>query len=557
MLQTVVFAQSGPPWVKTTLPYNYILRGIDFPSNQNNIGYISGESLTYNGNGIVLKTTDGGNTWNSVWTGNNEGCEGSCFVDVNTGFIAGWPKLSNGWSGFGKTTDGGVTWTSPSVATDVYYFNDVVFKDANNGILLGSTNTNARVWVTSNAGTTWSIATGLAGVPYHGCHVSGNTYFLADNAGHIQKSVNNGLTWTTVFSQPGALLTGIKFFNNAIGMATGDNGVIVKTYDGGVTWALQLIGNDIWHDAGWETQEHLYICGTPEIVSESSDGGTTWGNGFPASGHQAALYECIFTAGGWGYICGSQGTLLKRDPSCIAAFAASDTAICAGNTVTYTSQSFGNNLTYSWSFPGGTPSSSTLQNPVVQYMTAGVYNVNLTVNNGYWSSSIQKTNYIHVSVPLPAPVITSIGYTLSSNYTTGNQWFKDGFMIAGATSQNYLAQHSGLYWDVETQNGCSTDTSNNIYLLMTQIQGHSAPEINLSPIPCDGTFRLAVSGINGNRMSVRVCNEFGNCVFDKMIEVENGSATMNIDLRSQANGVYLVEIENNGERIVRKQLFYK
>lgn len=39
-------AQNGPPWVKYNVGYNYILRGIDFPSNQNNIGFTAGESLT-------------------------------------------------------------------------------------------------------------------------------------------------------------------------------------------------------------------------------------------------------------------------------------------------------------------------------------------------------------------------------------------------------------------------------------------------------------------------------------------------------------------------------
>jgi hypothetical protein len=78
-----VFAQPGPPWVKYNVGYNYILRGIDFPDNQDDIGYIAGESLTYSGDGLVLKTTDGGTTWTPVLTGPDIGFEGSCFVALS------------------------------------------------------------------------------------------------------------------------------------------------------------------------------------------------------------------------------------------------------------------------------------------------------------------------------------------------------------------------------------------------------------------------------------------------------------------------------------------
>ncbi|HUM88289.1 MAG TPA: PKD domain-containing protein, partial [Prolixibacteraceae bacterium] len=51
---------------------------------------------------------------------------------------------------------------------------------------------------------------------------------------------------------------------------------------------------------------------------------------------------------------------------------------------------------WSWSFPGGTPSTSTLQNPVVTYNEKGVYNVSLTATNSYGNNAISKNNYITV-----------------------------------------------------------------------------------------------------------------------------------------------------------------
>ncbi|WP_370516466.1 gliding motility-associated C-terminal domain-containing protein [Flavobacterium sp. 9R] len=44
---------------------------------------------------------------------------------------------------------------------------------------------------------------------------------------------------------------------------------------------------------------------------------------------------------------------------------------------------------------------------------------------------------------------------LNSSATIGNQWYKDGIMISGATSSSYTATDTGIYTVIATQNGCS------------------------------------------------------------------------------------------------------
>ncbi len=48
-------------WIETG--YNFILTDVQFPLGQSQIGYAVGMNSTYNGDGIVLKTIDGGDTW--------------------------------------------------------------------------------------------------------------------------------------------------------------------------------------------------------------------------------------------------------------------------------------------------------------------------------------------------------------------------------------------------------------------------------------------------------------------------------------------------------------
>ncbi len=62
---------------------------------------------------------------------------------------------------------------------------------------------------------------------------------------------------------------------------------------------------------------------------------------------------------------------------------------CLNNTVYFVDHSAMKNelATWQWSFPGGTPSSSTLQNPVVTYEEPGTYDVSLIVQNAYGNDS--------------------------------------------------------------------------------------------------------------------------------------------------------------------------
>jgi regulation of enolase protein 1 (concanavalin A-like superfamily) len=74
---------------------------------------------------------------------------------------------------------------------------------------------------------------------------------------------------------------------------------------------------------------------------------------------------------------------------------------CQSSSITFRDFSVVSNggagATYSWSFPGGTPSSSTAEAPVVSYAgsATGKYNVSLTVNDQYGTSTQALNNFIN------------------------------------------------------------------------------------------------------------------------------------------------------------------
>jgi PKD repeat protein len=78
-------------------------------------------------------------------------------------------------------------------------------------------------------------------------------------------------------------------------------------------------------------------------------------------------------------------------------FFAANPIICEGKNIQfYASISRAEVDSYFWSFPGGSPATSTEADPDVTYNTAGIHPVTLTVTNGAGSETVTKTEMVHV-----------------------------------------------------------------------------------------------------------------------------------------------------------------
>ena len=84
------------------------------------------------------------------------------------------------------------------------------------------------------------------------------------------------------------------------------------------------------------------------------------------------------------------------------------------NDVQYTDLSVGVPQSWSWTFEGGTPSTSTTENPLVTYETAGVFDTTLAVTNGNGTRTKTENNYVTVSDGLLLNFVpgASVGYSL-------------------------------------------------------------------------------------------------------------------------------------------------
>jgi PKD repeat protein len=144
----------------------------------------------------------------------------------------------------------------------------------------------------------------------------------------------------------------------------------------------------------------------------------------------------------------------------VASFTTTTTTICSGSTVSYTNTSTGSPTSYSWSFPGGTPSTSTLANPVVTYATPGIYSVSLTATNGSGSNTSTQTNSIVVNaVPTATSTnqticagntatLTATGSTAGGTFNWSNGQTGSSIQVSPTTTTNYTVTY--------TANGCTS-----------------------------------------------------------------------------------------------------
>lgn len=102
-------------------------------------------------------------------------------------------------------------------------------------------------------------------------------------------------------------------------------------------------------------------------------------------------------------------------------FYAQTTTIEEGDSVLFMNASTGNPIPdiFVWTFEGGTPASSNLENPTILYNNEGTYDVSLYVSNGVMNQTLMKEDYITVLPETGYPEFESDNIVISPNPGSG------------------------------------------------------------------------------------------------------------------------------------------
>ena len=173
----------------------------------------------------------------------------------------------------------------------------------------------------------------------------------------------------------------------------------------------------------------------------------------------------------------------------ISDFIANYAYACSGDSVHFFDLSWNATVTnWNWSFPGGSPSTSTLSNPSVLYTTSGYKNISLKVSNSAGADSITKTSVVFVTTN----ALNNIPYVESfedSSSFPGN----DGYVLNpdGLTAWTRVTNTAG-------SNGVSSIMINNYVSAAGSVDEWVTPSFDFSGISAPITISFKVSNAQRN-----------------------------------------------------------
>ncbi|MDD5363585.1 MAG: YCF48-related protein [Ignavibacteria bacterium] len=253
----------GTNWIAYNSGNNVSYQSVHFANS--NTGWVVG------GDGAIIKTTNGGLNWFNQYSGTGNLLMYVNFVGNQTGWAAGYGGVLL------KTTNGGTNWVRKNTNVTynilcVYFVNSTLgFFDGDNGTIKRST----------NAGETWdSVSTPINYNLDKFFFINNNTGWVTGINGTVLKTTNTGLTWLYTYTGVSSWITAVHFFDINTGYACGGEygnptgGIILKSINGGISWTptthpvvpWMSFLNFVTPDTGW-------AVGQNGLIMKTVDGG--------------------------------------------------------------------------------------------------------------------------------------------------------------------------------------------------------------------------------------------------------------------------------------------
>ncbi|TND04263.1 MAG: glycosyl hydrolase [Bacteroidetes bacterium] len=333
--------------------------------------------------GSLNRSTNGGNSWSSAMGG---------ITEVGA-WVTPWresPATANtlyaGFVNMWRSTNGGTSWSVMGSLPGTSTIQAIAIAPSNTQVVWAAKG--SILYKTTNGGTSWTAITSLpaGNVSYIACHDTDPnkvwvTYSGYTNTNKVYQTTDQGTTWTNLSgSIPNVPVNCITYHNGT------NDGLYIGT-DVGVFYKDAT--TSVWQP---------FSTGLPNVVVTQLEIFYS-GNKIRASTYGRGMWESgFYTAGNYAPVA-NLGTDKLID--------------CPGTAIQFTDYSPGQPTSWNWSFPGGSPATSTSQNQLVYYNNPGSYNVTLIVSNSNGTDTLTLTNYITIaSSPYAAP--TTVGDSICS-----------------------------------------------------------------------------------------------------------------------------------------------
>ncbi|MBA3683220.1 MAG: T9SS type A sorting domain-containing protein, partial [Bacteroidetes bacterium] len=445
-LNTHWYGGGGKPYVHADLHY---------------IMYTSGTTCYLGTDGGIARTTNGGTSWTTI-NGNMNIAQIYKMGQSTTNPA----RIVTGHQDNGTNLSNGSAWS------EIYGGDGMdCFIDWNNNNFIIASYVNGDFQRSTNGGASWvNIVNGLTGnaawvAPIVQDPQTQNTFYCGYQ--HVFKSTNQGTTWVQL-GNIGATLDEIKVSpsNPNYIYATAPGG-IWKTSNGGTTWSNISTGlpigtnqiTDLTMDNLNPNQIYVTVSGylANTKVFSSNNGGATWTNystGLPNIPTNCIIYtknspQALYVGTDVGvyyreasmsawipYMAGLPNIVvndmeiyyptgklraatyargiwesdLYTNPTAppFAAFSNAFSPGCLNTPLQFNDVSANTPTSWSWNFPGGNPSTSTTQNPLVTYTATGIYTITLVSTNANGPSAPYVSTISIVNAPTVTPITASV-----------------------------------------------------------------------------------------------------------------------------------------------------
>jgi len=282
---------------------------LDIVFTSDNVGYILADS------GVILKTNNKGNTWQAFdlplkIRGHYNALH---FVNDSIGYVYGSGDIL-------KTSDGGKSWNMIYASNAV--LNSMYFINAEIGFAVGAKfNDGGVILKTTDGGLKWEeqSSNDSYNILYSVYFLDANIGFSSGDKGQIIRTIDGGKTWTKYTSDTTRVISSLFFSDKNTGFASGgnrggDDGTFFQTLDGGETWAMtksntRFVGSIFFPkpEVGFAVSYDDQLNG---LVLQTNNNGLNWTR-MPIEMNKGILYSLFFKDEKNGFIVGEKGTIIK------------------------------------------------------------------------------------------------------------------------------------------------------------------------------------------------------------------------------------------------------